>query len=137
MKVSGFGTLKKLRFFVEGNVISGSKFKLQIAPSGHSLPPKGYDSGVNYYQAPSGHGNVVVNENSEHCQEPFASPQIIRFLKPYRPLLIYKVKPDDKISIVGLNDFAPGKPLKCILKHVDGKKEEIWLSHSFNAAQIE
>ncbi|VIO95562.1 Uncharacterized protein BM_BM17283 [Brugia malayi] len=45
--------------------------------------------------------------------------------------------PDDKISIVGLNDFAPGKPLKCILKHVDGKKEEIWLSHSFNAAQIE
>lgn len=46
---------------------SGSKFKLQ-PPSGHSLPPKGYDSGVNYYQAPSGHGNVVVNENSERLQ---------------------------------------------------------------------
>ncbi|MCP9264152.1 Aconitase [Dirofilaria immitis] len=48
-----------------------------------------------------------------------------------------KVEPDDKISIVGLKDFAPDKPLKCILKHANGKEEEIWLSHSFNAAQIE
>ncbi|VIO95566.1 Uncharacterized protein BM_BM17613 [Brugia malayi] len=59
MKVSGFGTLKKLRFF-------GSKFKLQIAPSGHSLPQKGYDSGVNYYQAPSGHGNVKGKCTTDH-----------------------------------------------------------------------
>ncbi|VDN83038.1 unnamed protein product [Brugia pahangi] len=244
---------------------SGSKFKLQ-PPSGHSLPPKGYDSGVNYYQAPSGHGNVVVNENSERLQllKPFnpwdgkdlenmlilikvkgkcttdhisAAGPWLKFrghldnisnnlfltavnaendemnkvrnhltgkydtvsqtarhyksegvawvavgdenygegssrehaaLEPRhlggRAIIVKsfarihetnlkkqgmlpltfadpndynKVKPDDKISIVGLNDFAPGKPLKCILKHADGKKEEIWLSHSFNAAQIE
>lgn len=48
-----------------------------------------------------------------------------------------KVRPDDKVSLVGLKDFAPSKPIKCVLKHSDGTKEEINLEHSFNASQIE
>ncbi|XP_078093750.1 aconitate hydratase, mitochondrial [Mustelus asterias] len=47
-----------------------------------------------------------------------------------------KVRPDDKVSIVGLKEFAPGKPLECILKHKDGSQETIVLNHSFNEGQI-
>ncbi|XP_022672753.1 aconitate hydratase, mitochondrial-like [Varroa jacobsoni] len=47
-----------------------------------------------------------------------------------------KIKSDDKISIVGLNGFAPGKPLECHVKHKDGKVDKIMLNHSFNEGQI-
>merc|ERR1711887_95127 len=33
-----------------------------------------------------------------------------------------KVRPDDKISIVGLESFTPGKPLTGVLSHSDGSK---------------
>jgi aconitate hydratase len=48
-----------------------------------------------------------------------------------------KVQPSDRISIVGLTTFAPGKPLKAVLKHKDGSKDEITLNHTFNEQQIE
>ncbi len=48
-----------------------------------------------------------------------------------------KIQEDDKLSLVGLNEFAPEKQLKLIVKHTDGSAEEIWLNHSFNAGQIE
>lgn len=48
-----------------------------------------------------------------------------------------KVQPDDKVSITGLNEFAPGKPLTCILAHKNGSKDTIQLNHSFNEGQIE
>lgn len=47
-----------------------------------------------------------------------------------------KVRPTDKIDIVGLDSFAPGKPLTCVLKHDDGTTEQILLNHTFNEAQI-
>jgi len=48
-----------------------------------------------------------------------------------------KIQPDDKISLVGLKDLAPGKPVKCIIKHSNGKTEEISLNHTLNEGQIE
>ncbi|XP_032869451.1 aconitate hydratase, mitochondrial [Amblyraja radiata] len=48
-----------------------------------------------------------------------------------------KVQPDDKVSITGLNEFAPGKPLTCILTHKNGSKDTVELHHSFNEGQIE
>ncbi|HYF51361.1 MAG TPA: hypothetical protein VEJ63_18245, partial [Planctomycetota bacterium] len=48
-----------------------------------------------------------------------------------------KVRESDTVDIVGLKDFAPGKPLKGVLHHEDGSKDEIILNHSFNAEQIE
>lgn len=47
-----------------------------------------------------------------------------------------KVQPTDKIDIVNLNEFAPSKPLKCVLKHKDGTRDEIILNHTFNEGQI-
>ena len=48
-----------------------------------------------------------------------------------------KIREDDKISILELNNLAPGKPVKCIISHSNGTKEEISLSHSYNQSQIE
>ncbi|OQV12507.1 putative aconitate hydratase, mitochondrial [Hypsibius exemplaris] len=48
-----------------------------------------------------------------------------------------KIQPDDTISLTGLAGLAPGKPVKAVIKHKDGKKEEISLNHSFNDQQIE
>ncbi|KAM9463148.1 aconitate hydratase, mitochondrial-like [Clarias gariepinus] len=48
-----------------------------------------------------------------------------------------KIHPDDKISIVGLQTFAPGKPLHAVIKHKGGSKETIELNHTFNETQIE
>ena len=48
-----------------------------------------------------------------------------------------KVREADRISIVGLNDLTPGKPVAARLHHSDGASEEIGLLHTFNPAQIE
>ncbi|KAH9942118.1 aconitate hydratase [Amylocystis lapponica] len=48
-----------------------------------------------------------------------------------------KVQPSDKVDILGLESFAPGKNLTLVAKHTDGSKDEISLAHSFNEGQIE
>lgn len=47
-----------------------------------------------------------------------------------------KVKETDKVSVVGLKDFAPGKPLTVVLTHADGSEDKITAKHTFNADQI-
>jgi len=47
-----------------------------------------------------------------------------------------KVQEDDRISIVGLADFAPKQPLTVILHHSNGKEESIQAKHSYNLEQI-
>ncbi|MCF8368809.1 MAG: aconitate hydratase [Bacteroidales bacterium] len=48
-----------------------------------------------------------------------------------------KVKEDDKIDIIGLTDFAPGKQLTVVLNHADGSKDEFPVNHTYNENQIE
>ncbi len=43
---------------------------------------------------------------------------------------------DDRISITGLAEMKPGKPLRCIITHPDDRTEDISLRHSYNQAQI-
>ena len=47
-----------------------------------------------------------------------------------------KILPSDKVDILGLESFQPGKNLTLLVKHEDGSKEEISLAHSFNEGQI-
>lgn len=47
-----------------------------------------------------------------------------------------KINPGDKISILGLKNFAPGKPVDAVIKHSNGKATKIKLNHSFNDQQI-
>lgn len=48
-----------------------------------------------------------------------------------------KVRPDDRLSLLGLAALTPGKPVECRLKHSDGSVDTILLDHSMNEQQIE
>jgi aconitate hydratase len=48
-----------------------------------------------------------------------------------------KIQEDDRLSIIGLKELAPGKPLKLIIKHKDGSTDEAILNHTLNENQIE
>ena len=48
-----------------------------------------------------------------------------------------KIKENDKLSITELDSLSPGNPVKCIISHDDGSKEEISFRHSYNKFQIE
>lgn len=48
-----------------------------------------------------------------------------------------KVRENDKISILGLTEFAPGKNLIVKLTHSDGSSEQFEAIHTYNDAQIE
>ncbi|KAF7964972.1 hypothetical protein HWV62_1292 [Athelia sp. TMB] len=48
-----------------------------------------------------------------------------------------KISPSDKVTIKGLEGFAPGRNLTLVAKKADGSTAEIALAHSFNEGQIE
>ena len=48
-----------------------------------------------------------------------------------------KVREDDRVSLTGLKDLAPGKPVDCILQHADGTSEALILQHTLNEGQLE
>ncbi len=48
-----------------------------------------------------------------------------------------KIQEDDKVSLVGLNNLEPQKPVTFIITHKDGAKDELLLNHSYNKSQIE
>ena len=47
------------------------------------------------------------------------------------------IREDDRISLVGLSEFASGKQVKCIVKHSDGSEETLMLNHTYGESQIE
>jgi aconitate hydratase len=48
-----------------------------------------------------------------------------------------KIQEDDSIDIVGLTEFAPGKPLTLVLNHADGTTDSIVVNHTYNEQQIQ
>lgn len=48
-----------------------------------------------------------------------------------------KIRENDRISILGLTDFAPEKNLTIELSHADGTKESFEVAHTYNQLQIE
>jgi len=48
-----------------------------------------------------------------------------------------KIRVDDRLSIRGLEQLAPGRQLTAVLHHADGSEESFPLKHTLNAEQIE
>ncbi len=48
-----------------------------------------------------------------------------------------RIREDDRISLVGLSDLAPGKPVECRIAHSDGTSETLHLNHSIGESQVE
>lgn len=80
---------------------------------------------------------VVVAKSFARIHETNLKKQGILALTFENPNDYEKIRESDKISIVGLNNLEPGKPVKCYLNHSDGTKEEIPLNHSYNKFQID
>jgi aconitate hydratase len=47
------------------------------------------------------------------------------------------IQENDNIDITGLKDFSEGKPLRIILNHGNGGRDEIIAGHTYNKSQIE
>ena len=45
-----------------------------------------------------------------------------------------RIRVDDRLSLVGLEEMAPGQPVECRIKHTDGTTETLWLNHTFSAS---
>ena len=43
---------------------------------------------------------------------------------------------DDRILLLGLTDFAPGRRLQIRLKHADGTEDTFPVDHTYNEMQI-
>ena len=48
-----------------------------------------------------------------------------------------RIREDDRVSLTGLNDMAPGKPVQCTVNHSDGTSESLELQHSYSESQLE
>uniref|UniRef100_A0A671LGB7 Aconitate hydratase, mitochondrial n=1 Tax=Sinocyclocheilus anshuiensis TaxID=1608454 RepID=A0A671LGB7_9TELE len=82
-------------------------------------------------------GRAIIVKSFARIHETNLKKQGLLPLTFSNPADYDKICPDDKISIVGLKSFAPGKPLKAVIKHSDGSSETIELNHTFNETQSE
>jgi aconitate hydratase len=47
-----------------------------------------------------------------------------------------RIREDDRISVLGIDDFTPASVLQIELRHADGTRETFPVNHSYNEAQI-
>ncbi|XP_051958502.1 aconitate hydratase, mitochondrial-like [Xyrauchen texanus] len=81
-------------------------------------------------------GRAIIVKSFARIHETNLKKQGLLPLTFSNPADYDKIHPDDKITIVGLQSFAPGKPLNAVIKHIDGSTETIELNHTFNETQI-
>lgn len=81
-------------------------------------------------------GRVVITRSFARIHETNLKKQGMLPLTFKNPADYDLIREDDRVSIVGLASFAPGKPLQMIIKHADGTQHECELNHSFNETAI-
>jgi aconitate hydratase len=82
-------------------------------------------------------GAAIIARSFARIHETNLKKQGLLALTFSNPADYDKVREDDRLSLVGLKELAPGKPVRCILHHADGTSEELALNHSFGPAQLE
>ncbi|VDP53541.1 unnamed protein product [Heligmosomoides polygyrus] len=82
-------------------------------------------------------GRAIITKSFARIHETNLKKQGMLPLTFADPADYDKIDSGDKVSIVGLKEFAPGKQLHAIIKKPDGSKIEIPLNHTFNEHQIE
>ncbi|MDZ4675903.1 MAG: aconitate hydratase [Oligoflexia bacterium] len=80
---------------------------------------------------------AVIVKSFARIHETNLKKQGLLALTFVNPIDYDKVLDGDKVSIVGLDKFAPGKNLDMVLSHANGSEEKISLKHSFSNEQIE
>ncbi|CCI44491.1 unnamed protein product [Albugo candida] len=82
-------------------------------------------------------GRAVITKSFARIHETNLKKQGILALTFANPADYDRIRGTDKVSIVGLKDFAPGKPLKLCVVPKDGERFEVPVNHTFNEEQIE
>ena len=82
-------------------------------------------------------GAAVISRSFARIHETNLKKQGLLALTFSDPADYDRIQEDDRVSLVGLSELAPGKPVKAILHHSDGLVEELSLNHSFAEEQIQ
>ncbi|HET9001135.1 MAG TPA: aconitate hydratase [bacterium] len=82
-------------------------------------------------------GAAVIARSFARIHESNLKKQGLLALTFESPADYDRIREDDRLSLVGLANMGPGKPVDCLVKHVDGTTETLRLSHSFAASQLE
>ena len=82
-------------------------------------------------------GAAVIVRSFARIHEANLKKQGLLALTFQNPADYDKIREDDRISLIGLRDMAPGKPVECLVKHSDGTSETLRLSHSFATSQLD
>ncbi len=82
-------------------------------------------------------GSAIIVKSFARIHETNLKKQGILALTFANPGDYDKIREDDRLNILGLDTFTPGKALELEIVHADGAKERISLNHSYNQNQIE
>jgi aconitate hydratase len=80
---------------------------------------------------------VVVTRSFARIHETNLKKQGILPLTFADPADYEKVQEDDKVSLLGLKELAPGRTVTMILHHAQGGRDEVQLNHTLTAEQID
>lgn len=81
-------------------------------------------------------GAAVIAKSFARIHETNLKKQGMLALTFANPADYDKVLEGDVLSIEGLSQFAPGRPLTLVIEHKDGSRESVKLNHTFNTEQI-
>jgi aconitate hydratase len=82
-------------------------------------------------------GTAVIARSFARIHESNLKKQGLLALTFRDPADYDRIREDDRISLLGLADLAPDKPVECRIAHADGTSETVQLAHSFGASQLE
>jgi aconitate hydratase len=81
-------------------------------------------------------GRAIIVKSFARIHETNLKKQGMLALTFENPSDYDKIREDDRVSILGLTTFAPGKPLTLFVEHSDGTSDSIQLHHTYNDSQI-
>lgn len=82
-------------------------------------------------------GAAVITRSFARIHESNLKKQGLLALTFQNPQDYDRLREDDRLSLVGLREMAPGKPVRCVVRHADGTSEELLLNHSYSESQLE
>lgn len=81
-------------------------------------------------------GRAIIVKSFARIHETNLKKQGVLPLTFANPSDYDKIQPTDKISLLGLANLTPGKPIDAEIKHADGSVDKIKLNHTLNDQQI-
>lgn len=81
-------------------------------------------------------GKAVIAQSIDSAHEMILKKQGILALTFAGPDNGDRIREDDLIDLLGINELAVGRPLELLLKHADGSTERLKLQHSYSEAQL-